>query len=142
MSNCFQTSRGFTLVELIVTVAILGILAMVAIPAYQSQIEKGRLADARAALTQDGNFMARWYADHGSYKKSSSSWPDLPVTETDFYTVTFTALANGVTTDSYGLKAEPKPQFDSDGAKYLKIDQDGNILTCSKPSGQSETCSL
>lgn len=43
--------RGFTLVEMMITVAILGILAAIAVPGYQNYVEKGQLADAKRAAT-------------------------------------------------------------------------------------------
>ncbi len=45
-----QSSKGFTLIELIITVAIVGILAAIAYPSYQDTIRKSRRSDARVAL--------------------------------------------------------------------------------------------
>lgn len=140
MSFTGKQASGFTLIELIVTLAIISILAAISLYSYSSQIEKTRLADARSALTEDAHFMERWYADNGSYKHNSA-WPSVPIPETDHYSIAF---ANSVTSsdgNTYTLKAIPKKGNITNGAKYLLLDQDGNIVICFK-SGGTENCSL
>lgn len=63
----FRTSRGFTLIELMVTVAIVGIIAAVAIPSYQSQARKGRRTDAVDAIAQIQQAQERWRANNATY---------------------------------------------------------------------------
>jgi type IV pilus assembly protein PilE len=48
--NVVRKARGFTLIELMVTVAIVAILAAVAYPSYQNQVKRGRRAAAQAHL--------------------------------------------------------------------------------------------
>lgn len=60
---------GITLLELMVVVAIIGIIASIAFPSYQNQIEKSRRADCQATLTAAANAMERYKtgAGQGSY---------------------------------------------------------------------------
>ncbi|MBS3745013.1 MAG: prepilin-type N-terminal cleavage/methylation domain-containing protein, partial [Wenzhouxiangellaceae bacterium] len=46
-----KNTRGFTLIELMITVAILAILVGIALPAYQNQVQKARRADAVSGLS-------------------------------------------------------------------------------------------
>ena len=59
--------RGFTLIELMITVAIVSILAAVALPAYTSYIARARRADARTQLLQAAQFMQKFYASNDRY---------------------------------------------------------------------------
>ena len=62
-----KASAGFTLIELMITVAIVGILAAIALPSYSSYIARARRADARTQLVQAAQFMQRFYAANDAY---------------------------------------------------------------------------
>lgn len=64
--------RGFTLIELMITVAIIGILASIAYPSYREQIAKGRRADAKTQLLAAQQWMERLYSESYSYQKDSA----------------------------------------------------------------------
>ena len=59
--------RGFTLIELMIVVAIVGILASIAYPAYQDSILKGRRAEARTALLELMQQQERYMTQRGTY---------------------------------------------------------------------------
>ena len=59
---------GFTLIELMIVVVIVAILASIAYPSYQEQVERGRLAEGKAVLTQAATRMERCYSTKGTYK--------------------------------------------------------------------------
>ncbi len=65
-------SRGFTLVELMIAVAIIGILAAVAIPQYRDYVTRSRLADASSGLTTMRAQMERYYQDNRTYANSGT----------------------------------------------------------------------
>jgi len=62
-----RPAKGFTLIELMIVVAIIGILAAIAMPSYTSYIARANRADARTQLVQVAQFMQRFYAANDSY---------------------------------------------------------------------------
>lgn len=64
-------TRGFTLLELMIAVAVLGILTAIAYPAYTTQITKGRRADAKTALVDLAQRMERYYTERSTYVGAS-----------------------------------------------------------------------
>ncbi len=65
--------RGFTLIELMIVVAIIGILAAVAIPAYQDYTARAQVTEAVELLSGGKTPMAEFFADKGAYPAAAGS---------------------------------------------------------------------
>ncbi|MEA3243489.1 MAG: type IV pilin protein [Pseudomonadota bacterium] len=75
------SSRGFTLVELMIVVAIVGILAAVAYPSYQDSVRKSRRADGKTALLQAVQLAERWFTQRNTYDMTAGTPPNGPSAE-------------------------------------------------------------
>ncbi|MDP1716460.1 MAG: prepilin-type N-terminal cleavage/methylation domain-containing protein, partial [Burkholderiales bacterium] len=92
--NAKKRHAGFTLIELMITVAILGILAAVAYPSYQDHLRKGRRAAAQNFLMEVGNRQQQYLLDARNYAAGSAALTTLnlsvPTDVSRFYTITVT----------------------------------------------------
>lgn len=90
-------TKGFTLIELMITVAIVGILAMIAIPSYREQVAKSRRAEAMRGLGDLQLRQERWRSNHTSY----GTYAQLGSPAVDNYTLS----VSGVSGTGYTLTA-------------------------------------
>lgn len=110
--------RGFTLMELMVTVLIIAILASLAYPVYTEQVARGRRAEVQATLMEAAQHMQRFYAAHNRYDlqldgtttnalpaslqaspRSGAAAYTLSISAVDQGSFTLTATATGVQTN-------------------------------------------
>ena len=90
--------KGFTLIELMIVVAIVAILAAIALPAYNEQVRKGRRAEAVKAIGEAQLSLERWRAENPSYAGCTTCAVTSP-----FYTITPT----GLDASNYTITAAP-----------------------------------
>lgn len=132
-------SRGFTLIELMITVAVIGILAAVAYPAYLDQVRKARRAEAQATLLNISARQQQMLLDTRSYVAAATA-ADIPAalnisvpnTVTQTYDIAITV--GTATVPSFVVTATPKGTQSADKCNVMSIDQTGSksaaIATC------------
>ena len=130
-----RIAKGFTLIELMIVVAIMGILGAVAYPSYSNSVRKSHRADAQSALMQLAQAIERFYAISYTYVGTGSSgggasgspvstvfsYTSSPLGEPEVsYNLTLSATAT-----TYTVTATPTGSQASDTCGPLTLSQDG-----------------
>jgi len=146
--NRIRTVSGFTLIEVMIVVAIVGILSAIAYPSYQQHVRSSRRADAQAALLELAQFMERRFTENNGYDLAPAgldaldtlSFTQSPRDGTAVYNLTLTAVA----ANTFTLQAAPiaggrqvgdgNMQLAETGAKSWDRDNNGDY------AGADEDC--
>jgi type IV pilus assembly protein PilE len=131
--------RGFTLVELMIVVAIVGILATIAYPSYQEYGRRAKRAEARAHLLDSAARMERFYSDNNQYTTDLSNGTNganiATSSENSHYTLTVDSVARP--NQTYRLIVTPVGFTDTKCGAF-RLTQDGTQTISG--SGTVEEC--
>ena len=104
-----RRTAGFTLIELMIAVAVIGILASIAYPSYQRYVTESRRTDAKAVLMQVAGQLERCYTVNNNYAGCDIGFP--VVSENDFYQIPDPAIESNpgeITASTFTIAAVPQ----------------------------------
>lgn len=94
--------KGFTLIEILIVVAIIGVLAAIAIPSYQNSVMVSRRAEAKSTLLQVASDQERFFSSNNTYSTNALPLAAPPVatraSENGFYVISVAACGAGIAT--------------------------------------------
>jgi len=128
-----RQARGFTLIELMITVAVIAILSAVALPNYREYVIRGNVPEATSRLATKQVQMEQFFQDNRTYVAGTACTADS--TSSKFFDFLCTDSGDAVTATAYILTAVGKGSMT--GFKYT-INQTGAKTTRAVPAGWSQ----
>ncbi len=136
----FQRRAGFTLIELMIVVAVVAILAAIAYPNYLQQVIKSRRSAGAACMMEMAQFMERYYTTHMSYEEANLPDPSCVDEHEDHYTIALngdpTATAFTITATAVATSSQSKDSL----CGNMSIDQTGRKTVTGSASADPGQC--
>lgn len=139
MKSTSVNQRGFTLIELMIVIVVIGVLAAAAIPSYRQYVAKSRRTDAKSALLATSQAMEKFYTEKMTYDTATLGTANTDISKATspdgYYTIRFDsaptgAVCSGLSTTSssanaYRICATPTGSQTGDSCGILSIDNQG-----------------
>ncbi len=137
-----RRTHGFTLIELMIVVAVVSILAMLAYPAYQDHVRKSRRADGKGMLLDAAARMERYYFDENTYSTDLTELgygvADNAPSSEGYWTLSTAAGPTGDIATSFALTASLAAGFDDPQCTSLTLNSRGE--KSSAGTADAQTC--
>jgi type IV pilus assembly protein PilE len=137
---CPRASRGFTLIELTVAVAVVAILAAVAYPSYAAYVRRGKVVEALAELATVRVRLEQYYQDNRNYGSTASACGVAMPTQPSFSFAC--SWGPGATSQSFVVTATGLASAGMDGFVYTVDDSNNQRTTSFEGSAVSAACWL
>jgi type IV pilus assembly protein PilE len=125
MEEKMHKYEGFTLIELMTTVAIVAVLAAVAYPSYTDYLRKGRRVDAKNALMSAAQALERYYTENSRYDGTGSAIGTLFSATSTEGNYTLSYASGSPTSSAYTLQATPTGKQTGDKCGTFTINNFG-----------------
>lgn len=119
-----RQQHGFTLVELMIVVAIVAILAAIAYPSYSQQVRKGRRVDAKSAILELAAREEKFFATNNNYSLSGTALnygSNFPISLVTGTVTSYTLTVTQATTSDYTITATPAGDQAADACNTYRL---------------------
>lgn len=123
-----NVQKGFTLLELMIAVAILGILTLITYPSYKTYIRRVRLSEVKSTLLMNAQNLERYYRQKGTFE----NYDQTKLKQNEYFDITLSE----VSPDHFTLQAAPDPMT-NDGETCVVTLNDGGTIAA---SGTNQSC--
>lgn len=123
-----NVQKGFTLLELMIAVAILGILTLITYPSYKTYIRRVRLTEVRTTLLHNAQNLERYYRQKGTF----DNYDPKELKQNKYFNITLSK----VNPDHFTLQAVPDPATNEDETCVVTLNDGGTIAA----SGTNQSC--
>ncbi|HGH6708844.1 TPA: type IV pilin protein [Neisseria meningitidis] len=122
-----NVQKGFTLLELMIAVAILGILTLITYPSYKTYIRRIRLSEVKSTLLMNAQTMERYYRQKGTF----DNYDQTKLKQNKYFKITLSKSP-----DHFTLQAAPDPMTNEGETCIVTLNDGGTIAA----SGTNQSC--
>ncbi len=134
--------RGFTLIELMIVVAIIGVLVAVALPAYRDYVIRGSVTDAVTGLTNVRADMERYYQDYRTYQAVGTTASPPCLTSQTVGKFTISCQSSNLTATTYIISAVGSGNVNGFTYQVNQSDTKATTIASPAPAAWQVSCPL